>query len=110
MINIKHDVRNVIISRKEEREEIEAYSPSSNYRIPESCPGSSKNRKHVNVDFQDKSRNQHREDTPIGGDKVNKTLQRKCFLHLKSSHTVFKCNSLRKALGVPLLNNTLARV
>ena len=34
VINIGHDARNVIISRRKEREEVEAYSPSSNYRIP----------------------------------------------------------------------------
>ena len=36
VINVGRDARNVIISRKKEREEIEAYSPSSNYHIPES--------------------------------------------------------------------------
>jgi len=51
MINIGRDARNVIISRKKEREEFEAYGPSSNYRIPENCPGSSEKRKHVNADF-----------------------------------------------------------
>ena len=34
MINIGRDARNVIISRRKEREEIKAYNPSSNYRIP----------------------------------------------------------------------------
>ena len=34
VINVGHDARNVIISRRKEREEVEAYSPSSNYRIP----------------------------------------------------------------------------
>jgi hypothetical protein len=34
VINIGHDARNVIISRRKECEEIEAYNPSSNYRIP----------------------------------------------------------------------------
>ena len=34
VINIGRDARNVIISRKKKREEIEAYIPSSNYRIP----------------------------------------------------------------------------
>ena len=51
MINIGRDARIVIISRKKEREEFEAYGPSSNYRIPENCPGSSEKRKHVNADF-----------------------------------------------------------
>ena len=31
---VGHDTCNVIISRRKEREEIEAYSPSSNYRMP----------------------------------------------------------------------------
>jgi hypothetical protein len=47
VINIGHDACNVIISRKKERKEIEAYSPSSNYHIPEDCLGSSKKRKRV---------------------------------------------------------------
>ena len=34
VINIGRDTHNVIISRRKERKEIEAYSPSSNYRIP----------------------------------------------------------------------------
>ena len=33
VINIGRDARNVIISRRMKHEEIEAYSPSSNYRI-----------------------------------------------------------------------------
>jgi len=110
MINIGRDARDVIISRKKEREEIEAYSPSSNYCIPTNGPGSFKKRKHVNTNFQGQPRNQHHADAPIGGDKVNKTLQRKCFLHPKSSHTVFECNSLHKALGAPLVKETLPKI
>ena len=34
IINIGHDARNIINSKRWEREEIEAYSPISNYRIP----------------------------------------------------------------------------
>ena len=34
VINVGRDARNVIISRRKEREEVEAYSPSSNYRVP----------------------------------------------------------------------------
>ena len=45
VINISRDARNVIISRKKEREEIEAYSPSSNYRIPAHASASFKKRK-----------------------------------------------------------------
>ena len=38
---------------------------------------------------------------------INKTLLCKCFMHPKSSQTIFECNSLRKALGAPLLKETL---
>ena len=110
MINIGRDARNVIISRKKEREEIEACSPSSNYGIPEDRPGSSKKGKHVNTESQGKSRDQHHVDMPMGGDKVSKMLQHKCWLHPKRSHIVFVCNSLQKALGAPLMPNTLPRV
>ena len=34
VINVGCDACNVIISKRKEREEIEAYNPSSNYRIP----------------------------------------------------------------------------
>ena len=34
VINVGRDARNVIISRRKEREEVKAYNPSSNYRIP----------------------------------------------------------------------------
>ena len=55
MINIRRDARNVMISRKKELEEIEAYSPSSNYRIPTHVTGSFKKRKQGNADFQGRS-------------------------------------------------------
>ena len=110
VINIGHDARNVIISRIKKREEIEACSPSSNYRIPKDRPGSSKKRKHVNADSQGGSREQHRAEAPPGGNRIDKMLQRKRWLHPKSSHTTFECNSLRKALGAPLMPNSLPRV
>ena len=45
VINIGHDARNVIMSRRKEHEEIEAYNPSSNYRIPPNASSSFKKRK-----------------------------------------------------------------
>jgi len=35
VINIGRDARTVIINRRKEREEAEAYSPTSNYRLPD---------------------------------------------------------------------------
>ena len=42
VINVGRNARNVIISRRKEREEVEAYSPSSNYRIPPKASASFK--------------------------------------------------------------------
>ena len=77
MINIGRDTRNVIISRKKEREEIEAYNPSSNYRIPAHISGSFKKHRQTSTTPQGKSRGQHHAEALIGGDKINKTLLRK---------------------------------
>ena len=110
MINIGRDARNVIISRKKEHEEIEAYSPSSNYRILAHVSGSFKKHKQASTLHQGKPHAQHRGETPLGGDRINKTLLHKCYMHPKSSHTVFECNTLRKALGAPLVNETLPKI
>jgi hypothetical protein len=107
VINIGRDARNVIVSRRKEREEIEAYNPSSNYRIPAKASAAFKKHKPASTRPQGKPRTPHHGETSLGGDKINKTLLRKCFMHTKSSHTIFECNSLRKALWAPLLKETL---
>jgi len=35
VINVGHNARTVIINKREDHEEVEAYSPISNYRIPD---------------------------------------------------------------------------
>ena len=107
-MNIGCNARNIIISRRKEREEVEAYSPSSNYRIPPTASASFK--KHKPATFstrpQGKLRTQHQAESSQNGNRINKVLLRKCFIHPKSSHTIFQCDSLRKALGAPLLKET----
>ena len=49
VINVGRDARNVIISRKKEREEIDAYNPSSNYRIPPKAFASFKKHKPATI-------------------------------------------------------------
>ena len=61
VINIGRNARNVIISWRKEREEIEAYSPSSNYRIPAHASSSFKKRKPASTLPQGKPRTQHME-------------------------------------------------
>ena len=110
VINVGRNARNVIISRRKEREEVEAYSPSSNYRIPLKAPTSFKKNKPVNTHSQAKLHTPHHGETSLGGARVNKALLHKCFIHPKSSHIIFECDSLRKALGAPLLNETLPKI
>ena len=64
MINVGRDARNVIISRRKERGEVEVYSPSSNYRIPPKAPASLKKYKPVNTHPQGKPRTPHGGPTP----------------------------------------------
>ena len=59
---------------------------------------------------QGKPRTPHHGGTPLDGDRINNTLLRKCFIHPKNSHTIFECDSLRKALGAPLLKETLPKI
>ena len=106
VINVGHDARNVIISRRKEHKEIEAYSPSSNYHIPANASASFKKHKLASTCPQSKPRTPHHGETSLNGERINKTLLRKCFVHPKSSHTIFECNSLRKALGAPLVKET----
>ena len=56
VINIGRDARNVIISRRKEREEIEAYNPSSNYRILAHASASFKKHKPASTLLQGKPR------------------------------------------------------
>jgi len=92
---------------KKECEEIEAYNPSSNYRIPANASASFKKHKPASTRPQGKPRTQHHGETSLGGDRINKTLLCKCFMHPMSSHTIFECDSLRKA---PLLKETLPKI
>ena len=50
IINIGRDACSVITSKRQEREEMEAYSPTSNYRIPYDFSRPPRKRRHTNVD------------------------------------------------------------
>ena len=109
MINVGRDARNVIISRRKEREEVEAYSPSSNFSILPKASASFKKYKPAITSTrpQGKPRTQHQAESSQSGNRINKVLLCKCFIHPKSSHRIFQCDSLHKALGAPLLKDTL---
>ena len=52
VINVGRDARNIIISRRKEHEEVEAYNPSSNYRIPPKASASFKKYKPISTNPQ----------------------------------------------------------
>jgi len=71
VINIGRDAHNVIISRRKECEEMEAYSPSSNYRILAHASAAFKKRKPASTLHQGKPRTQHHGKASLGGDRIN---------------------------------------
>ena len=109
MINVGWDARNIIISRRKEWEEVEAYNPSFNNLFPPRASTPFKKHKLATISTrpQGKPRTQHQGESSQSWNWINKVLLRKCFIHPKSSHTIFQCDSLRKALGAPLLKETL---
>ena len=90
VINVGRDARNIIISRIKECEEVEAYIPSSNYCIPPKAFASFKKYKPVTTRPQGKPWTPHHGETSLGGPRINKTLQCKCFIHPKSSRPLYR--------------------
>ena len=82
MINVGRDAHNVIISRRKEYEEVEAYSPSSNYRIPPKASTPFKKHKPATISIrpQGKLHTTHQGESSQSGNRINKVLLRKCFI------------------------------
>jgi len=102
VINIGRDARNVINSRRQEREREEAYSPTSNYRIPDDYPRSRKHQ-HLRDDREATCREEQREKMQAAQDRFNQALRGRCKWHPKVNHSTYECKTLRKALGAPPL-------
>jgi len=94
VINIGRHVKTVIINKGDDHEEVEAYSPTSNYRIPDIYGYNSRKRR------RDKAAppSQPKQSTI---DSTQQKIHSKCFLHPKGKHSSFQCITLRKALGAP---------
>jgi len=94
VINIGHNAKIVIINKEEDHEEVEAYIPTSNYRLPD------------NYEYNSRKRRSDRAvpPQPTKLSKIDSTHQKfhsRCFLHPKGKHSSFQCIILRKALGAP---------
>ena len=94
VINIGRNVKTVIINKGEDHEEVEAYSPTSNYRIPDNYGYNSRKRRRDKAapPSQPKQWTIH---------STHQKIHSKCFLHPKGKHSNFQCIILRKALGAP---------
>ena len=97
VINIGRNAKTVIINKGEDHEEVEAYSPTSNYRIPDIYGYNPRKRR------RDKAAppSQPKQSTI---DATHQKVHSKCFLHPKGKHLNFQCIILRKALGAPPLS------
>ena len=97
VINIGHNAKIVIINKREDHDEVEAYSPTSNYRIPDIYRYNPRKRR------RDKAAHpsQPKQSTI---DSTHQKMHSKCFLHPKGKHSSFQCIILRKALGAPPLS------
>src|SRR6185295_7248809 len=94
VINIGRNAKTIIINKREDHEEVEAYSPTSNYRIPDICRYNSRKWR------RDKAAppSQPKQSTT---DSTHQKIHSKCFLHPKGKHSSFQCITLSKALGAP---------
>jgi len=94
VIDIGHNARIVFINKREDHEEVESYSPTSNYQIPDIYGYNSRKR------CRDKAAHpsQPKQSTT---DSAHQKIHSKCFLHPKGKHSSFQCSTLRKALGAP---------
>jgi len=94
VINIGRNTKTVIINKGEDHEEVEAYSPMSNYRIPDIYGYNSRKRRREKAAHP----SQPKQTTT---DSIDQKIHSKCFLHPKGKHSSFQCIIVRKALRAP---------
>ena len=95
VINIGRNARTVIINKGEDHEEVEAYIPTSNFKLPDNYGYNSRKRR------SDKEVPPHQLTKQSKIDSTHQKLHSKCFLHPKGKHSSFQCIILRKALRAP---------
>jgi hypothetical protein len=98
IINVGRDTRNVIIARQQEREEVEAYNPT-NYHISLDYPDITRERKP-----EAGEQSTQRKRTLNLKKRFEEALHKQYPWHLKGRHSTFECQTLRRALGAPPLN------
>jgi hypothetical protein len=86
---------NVIIARQQEREEVEAYSPT-HYQLPLDYLETTWKRKP-----ESGKQSTHRKKTLNSKERFEEALHGRCPWHPKSKHSVFEYQTLRMVLGAP---------
>jgi hypothetical protein len=94
VINIGPNAKTIIINKREDHEEVEAYSLTSNYRIPDIYRYNSRKWR------RDKAAPPSQPKQSMTNS-AHQKIHSKCFLHPKGKHSSFQCSILRKALGAP---------
>ena len=102
IINTGRDARNIIISKRQEREETEAYCPSTNYHLPDDYSRPPSKRQHISSDRSSTSRDQHRDRATTPQERFNQILHQRCRWHPKGTHSTYECRTL---LGAPMLSS-----
>jgi hypothetical protein len=85
IINAGRDARNVIIARQQERDEVEAYSPT-NYHMPLDYLGTTRKRKP-----EAGEQPTQRKRTLNSKKQFEEALHKRCPWHPKSKHSTFEC-------------------
>jgi hypothetical protein len=98
IINASRDAQNAIITKRQEHDEVEPYSPT-NYHILLDYLGSTRKRK-PEVGEQPTRRKK----TLSSKERFEEALHKLCPWHPKSKHSTFECQTLRRALGALPLN------
>ena len=95
VFNIGRNAKTVIINKGEDQEEVEAYSPTSNFKLPD------------NYKYNSRKGCSNRAVPPPQPtkqwkiDSTHQKLHSRYFLQPKGKHSSFQCIILRKALGAP---------
>jgi hypothetical protein len=98
VINAGRDARNVIIAKRQEREEVKAYR-TTNYQISLNYLDTTRKRKP-----EVREQPTRRKKTLSSKERFEESLHKRCLWHPKSKHSTVKCQTLRRALGAPPLN------
>jgi hypothetical protein len=95
IINASRDAHNVIIARQQEREEVEAYSPT-HYQLPLDYLEITRKRKP-----EAGEQSTRKKKTLSLKERFEAALHGQCPWHPKSKLSAFECQTLRRALGAP---------